>query len=124
MGGGFRPACLHYDDRLIERNFASGGEKRARLADRFHVHDNAVGARVVAEIIDEVAPAHVEHGADRNEGAEAHLLFLAPIQNRGAQGAALANESDVSGAGDVDREGGVEPADRIHHSQAIGPNQA
>src|SRR5207237_10676079 len=116
-------SCLEYDDGLIERNFAGGGEKGAGLADCFHIHDNAVGARVVAEIIDQVAPAHVEHGSDRHEGAEAHLLFLAPIQNGSAECAALADEGDVSRAGDVSGKRCVEAADGIHHAQAVGTDQ-
>ena len=74
LGGGLGASGLDDDDGLGQRDFARGREERAGVADRFHVDDDALGARVVAEVVDEIAPAHIEHGADGDEGAEADVL--------------------------------------------------
>ena len=73
---GFGASRLDHDDRLSQRHFARGRKKRSRIADRLHVDHNAVGMRIVPQIIDQVAPSHIEHGADRHESAESHLFLL------------------------------------------------
>ena len=55
-----------------------------------------LGVRVVAEVVDQVAPADVEHRADRDEGAEADVSSQAPVEDGGAERAALAEEADVA----------------------------
>ena len=52
--------------------------------------------RVVREVVKQVAPANVEHRANGNERAESDILTEAPVENRRAQRAALAEEGDVS----------------------------
>ena len=117
-------SSLDDDDRLGERNFARGREERARVADRFHVDDDAVGARIVAEVVDQVAPVHVEHRADGDEGAEADVLAQAPVEDRGTQRAALADESRrCPGRATVCAKVAFRPLSRIHHAQAVGPDQ-
>src|SRR5262245_65356832 len=80
--------------------------------------------RIVAEMIDHVAPADVEHGAHGNKGAEADVLLEAPIEDGGEQGATLTDEADVSGPGHGGGERGVEPGARTHDAQAVGPDDA
>ncbi len=70
------------------------------------------GFFVFAEEGEEIAPADVEHGAGGNDGAEADVLGEAPIENGGEERAALAEEGDAAGAGDVVGEGGVEAEPR------------
>src|ERR1019366_10014088 len=79
---------------------------------------------LVAQVIDQVAPAYIEHGADRNKGAEAHHFTQAPIQNGGAKRAALADEAYIAGARDGGGEGRIEPRERAHHAQAVGTDDA
>ena len=64
LRGSFGAAGLNHDDGLGEGDLAGGGQERARIADRFHVEDDAARARVVSEVIDKVAPTHIEHRAD------------------------------------------------------------
>ena len=90
---------LDDDDRLGQRHLARGRQERARVADRLHVDDDRARARVVAEVVDEIAPADVEHRAERDERAEADLLAQAPVEDRGQQRAALAQEGDAARAG-------------------------
>ena len=39
---------------------------------------------IVAQVVDQVAPVHVEHGADGDEGTEAHVLAQTPVEDGGA----------------------------------------
>ncbi len=47
----------------------------------------------------------------------------APVEDRGAQRAALADEGHVAGTRDGVSEGGVQAAQRIHHAQAVGADE-
>src|SRR6185436_13277719 len=77
-GGGVCSTHLEHDDRLGERDFSSGREKRARIADRLHVAEDAPGVRVVTEVSDEITPSHIKHRADRNKPAEADVFAETP----------------------------------------------
>ena len=88
--GGLGAAGLDDDDRFRQRHFARGGQKRPRIANGFHVDDNAFRIRIVAEMINQIAPADIEHGAKRDERAKADIFLQAPIENRRAERAALA----------------------------------
>ena len=79
---------------------------------------------IVAEVADEVAPAHVEHRADGHEGAEADHFPQRPVEHGGAEGAGLADEGDVAAAGDAGGEGGVDAADGVHHAEAVRADEA
>jgi hypothetical protein len=75
--GGFRrssgSADFDGDDRFRERDFPRSRKKRTRVADRLHVEQDAARVRIVAEMINQIAPVHIGHGADGNEGAETEL---------------------------------------------------
>ena len=124
LGGGFGATGLDDDDRFVQRDLAGGGQEVARVADRLHVNHDALGARVVADVVDQVAEIDVEHRADRDEGAEADLLANTPVEHRGAQRAALADECHVAGAGHDAAERRVQAGDRVHHAEAVRADQA
>ena len=92
FGGGVGATDFDDNDGLGQRHFARGGEESARVADGFHVANNAPGMRVVAEIVDEIAPADIEHRANRDEAAEADVFLEAPVEDGRAERAALADE--------------------------------
>ncbi len=119
-----RPAGLDDDDRLRESHLASGREEGAGVADRLHVDDDAPGRRVVSEVVDDVAPAHVEHRAERDDRAEADLLAGAPVENGREERAALAHEADGPGCGDPRRERRVEAGRGAHHAEAVRPDDS
>ena len=50
------------------------------------------------------------------------LFLQAPVEDRGQKRSALADEGDVSRQGQSGREGSVEPVQRIHDAEAIGPH--
>ena len=67
-GSAFGSAGFDHDDRLGIGYLASSREEGAGVADGFHVNDDALGVGIIAQIIDQVTPAHVEHRADGDEG--------------------------------------------------------
>src|SRR5262249_27158486 len=71
----------------------------------------------------EVAPADVEHRAHGYERAEANIFAKAPIENRGAQRAALAEKGYASRMSSARCKGRIQPNKRVHDSQAIRPDQ-
>ncbi len=79
---------------------------------------------IVAQIVNEVAPVHIQHGADGDEVTEADVLLQAPVQDGGAERAALADEADVAAAGDGGGEGGVKAGYGAHHAQAVRADDA
>ena len=120
----FTAPGLDHDDGLAQRHLARSRQKRARIADGFHVNDDRASARIVTQVIDQISPAHIQHRADGEKRAEAHHLGQAPVENRGADGAALAHQRDVSGPGDSSRESGIEAGERAHHAQTVGADDA
>ena len=119
-----RAPRLDHDDRLGQRDFARRRKEGTRIADRFHVNHDAVGAGVIAEVVDQVAPVYVQHGADRDERTEADVLLQTPVQNRRTESAALADESHVAGPRNGGCESCVQTHNRVHHAEAVGTNQA
>ena len=121
--GGFGVADFENDDGFGQSNFTRGGHERPRVPHGLHVADDALGVRVVAEVRDEVAPADIEHGADRDKRAEAHILAKAPVEHRRAKRPALAEECDAARLGHALRERRVEPRVRHHQAETVGPEQ-
>ena len=77
--------------------------------------------RIVAQIVDEIAPADVEHRADRDEGAEADVLAQAPVEHRRAQRAALADEADVPGLAIAAANVAFRPVTGLMTPRQLGP---
>ena len=113
---------LDDDDWFRKRDLTRSGKKRARVAHRFHVKQNAARVRIVAEMINQIAPVHIGHGTDGNEGAEPELGRPAPIENRSAERAALTDESDIAGQRERLCERRVQTDVRQHHADAIRPD--
>ncbi len=124
LGRGRGAPRLDHDDRLGQRDLACGGDERARIADGLHVDHDAVRVRVVAEIIDQVAPVDVEHRADRDAGAEADVLAETPVEHRGKQRAALADKGDRAWARHRARKGRIQVRPGAHHAEAIRADEA
>ena len=118
-----RPALMTMIGLVSATSRAADRNDRG-VADRFHVDEDAARARVVAEVVDQVAPADVEHRADRDEGAEADVLAQAPVEHGRAERAALAEEGDVAGPRHGAGEGGVEAGQRVHHAEAVRADDA
>src|SRR5262249_49754115 len=64
------------------------------------------------------------HGADADEAAKANVLFAGPVEDGGADGAALAEQGDPAWAGHAGGEAGIQAAGRVDHPQAVGTDQA
>src|SRR2546423_389224 len=96
FSSGFALPGLDDDDGFVKRNLAGRGEKTAGVADRLHIYKDAGGVRVIPKVVNQVAPAYVQHGADRNKSAEPDVFPPAPVKNGSAQRAALAQKGDVA----------------------------
>src|SRR5260221_11240302 len=119
-----RAAGFQHDNRLAERDLARRRQKRPRVADGFHVNEDAPGVRIVAEPLDQIAPTHIHHGPDRNKRAESDALALAPIENGRSQGAALADERHWAWPRHGARERSVEARMWAHHAHGVWPDEA
>src|ERR1700722_20823245 len=88
-GSGLGPASLYDDDGFRKSNLAGSGQKRAGIYHRLHVEQNALGMRIVAEVVDQISPTHIEHGTRGNDCAEPNLLAMAPVEDGAQQRSAL-----------------------------------
>src|ERR1700693_3956422 len=80
--------------------------------------------RIVAKVVDEVAPTDIQHGTGRDNRAEAHLFQLAPVEDGRQQRSALAKEGHITRPRRILGEGSVQTDGWIHDPQAVGANQA
>ncbi len=124
LGCPFGAPGLDDNNRLGQRDFTGGREKRPCIADRFHVDDNALGAWIIAQVMDQIAPADIQHRTDGDKGSETHILLEAPVKNGRAQRAALTDEANLAGARNGVGKGGVHAAQAVHHTQAVGADDA
>src|SRR5918997_515789 len=95
MGGrrfarGLRSSGFDHYYRFGQGDFTGRREKGAGVADRLHVDDDALRIRVVAEIVDQVSPAYVHHGACADERREPDVLHKALVQDGREQSPTLA----------------------------------
>src|SRR5690606_33539162 len=79
---------------------------------------------IVTKVIDQIAPAHIEHGADRNEGAKADVLLQTPIENRGTERTTLADKRYITWSGNRACKGGVQTTSWVHQAQTVGADDA
>jgi len=80
--------------------------------------------RIIAEVVDQVAPAYVEHGAGGDDRTETDLLAMAPVEDGAQERSTLAEEGDVAGLGWIFGEGGIQANRWIHDSETVGTDQA
>ncbi len=61
LGGGLRATRLDHNDRFGECDFACRRQEASCVTDRLHVQHDAARVRIVAQILDQIAPADVQH---------------------------------------------------------------
>ncbi len=115
---------LQHDDWLAQGHSARRRQKGARVADRLHIDNDALGLRIVPEVIDQVTPGHVQHRASGNEGAEAQPPLQTPVQDGGTQRATLTEEGHVTGQCHTGGEARVEPGRWAEHAEAVRSDDA
>src|SRR5215204_3544918 len=125
MGGrrlacGLRASGFDHYYRLGQGGLAGRREERAGVTDGLHVDDDALRVRVVAEVVDQISPAHVHHRAHADERREPDVLHKALVQDGREQSPALTQKSHVARAGDGAGESGVEARGWFHYAEAVG----
>src|ERR1051325_4564401 len=124
LGSSLGAAWFDHNNGFCQGHFAGGREKSSGVADRFHVNDYAFCMRVISKVINEIAPVHVQHRADGDKMAKPNILPQTPVQDGSTQCAALANEPHAATPGNRCGKGGVQAADRTHHTQAVWSDNA
>ena len=75
-------------------------------------------------MINQIAPAHVEHGTERDERTKTDVLLQAPVEDCRAKRAALADETDAPRLRHVRRKRRVKFCAGNHHTQTVRPDDA
>jgi hypothetical protein len=120
----FGAARLDDDDGLGKSHFARGRKEGTGVADAFHVDENGAGLGIVAQVVDEIAPAHIAHGTYGDEGAKADFFRDAPIEHCGTEGTALADKAHTSRKRHAMSEGSIQAADGAHDAETVGADDA
>ena len=123
LGGGLGAARLDHDDRLASAPPRAPPKEGAGVADRLHVDQDALRVRVVAEVVDQVAPADVEHRADGDEGAEADLLAQAPVEDGGASAPLWLRKATLPGRAIAWAKVALKPLSGLITPRQFGPNR-
>jgi len=112
---------LDDDDRFGKRDFAGGRQNDPRVTHGFHVDEDALGVRVVAKSSRSNRPIDIKHRAGGNDGAEANLFAVAPVENSDLQSSTLTQERNVAGLGSFFDERGVQPIAEFMMPRPLGP---
>ena len=81
-----------------------------------------IASRISAEVIYQIVKSHIEHRAYRDKIAEPHVLLDRPVQDGGAQSAALRYESDSAGQGRLVGKARVKIYRGLNKAQAVRPD--
>ena len=119
-----RMTSFENDNWFGQGNFPGSGEERTRIANGLQVDDDARGLRVATQIINQIAPANVDHRANGDKGAEPNVFTQAPIQHGRAKSTALADETNMARPSHSAGKGGVESGQWAHYTHAIWTNDA
>src|SRR3974390_82847 len=78
----FGASNLDHDDWFSERHFSRCGKECTRVADRFHINQDAARIEIVSKVEDQVPPPDIKHRSDRQKRAKSYFLAQAPVQDR------------------------------------------
>ena len=112
------------DDGLIESDFAGGRDKAAGVADGVDLEQDGASVGVLAEMVDEIGPIDIEHGAKGGEATEANDVLKAPIEDEAGEGGALTEEGDRAAGGHGKPEAGVEADEWIDDAKRTRTDDA
>ncbi len=93
--GRFVAPAFQYQDRLVARGCPRCREKVAGVVQLVHVDQNGAGDAIAGELIQQLAEVDIAVIAKGDEGGEAQLMLLGPIQNGGADGGGLRQKCDL-----------------------------
>ena len=116
--------AFEYQDGLVARRGPGGGEKVAGIVQLVHIEQDGAGCAVAGELIQQLAEVYVTVIAEGDEGREAQLMLLGPVQYGGADGGRLGEKGDLARFGRDGREAGVDPLPGQQHAHAVRSQQA
>src|SRR5208283_5060688 len=110
---------LQNDDRFAAGESPGRTHEFSRVAHALHIDQNAPGSLVISQEVDHVAKVDIDHGAERGKHAKAYSGADRPIEYRAAEGAALRDESDISGRRLAPEKGRIQIQGRPHKTEAV-----
>ncbi|MNF63448.1 hypothetical protein D3C84_451520 [compost metagenome] len=116
--------ALEHQDRLVARGGAGGREEMAGVVQLVHVDQDGAGRPVAGELIQQLAEVDVAVIPEGDEGREADLPLLGPVENGGADRRRLGEEGHLPWGGGDGGEAGVDALPRQEHAHAVGAEQA
>ena len=116
-------AHLEQDDGLDPRRGTQGAHEAARITDPLDVHQDALGRRIVGQIVEDLAKINISRGPTGNDAGKTNAIGLGPIQHRRAQGTRLRDQGQIAAQRNALAKGRVQPNRRPLDAQAIGADK-
>ncbi|MNJ25206.1 hypothetical protein D3C77_196450 [compost metagenome] len=101
-------AALEHQNGLVAGGGAGGGEKVTGIVQLVHVDQDGAGCPVAGELIQQLAEVDVAVIPKRDEGREADLPLLGPVEDGGADRRRLGEEGHLAGGSGYGGEAGID----------------
>ena len=124
LGAGLIASHLDHDHGLQPRYGTQGAHEAARIADALDVHEDALGGRVIGQIVEQLAEIQIGRRAGGNDAGESDAVGGRPVQHGCADGAGLRYQGQIAGQRRAQGEGGVQSDGRALDAQAVGSDEA
>jgi len=115
---------LDHDDGLEAGGRAQRAHEAARVADALDVEQDALGLRVIGEVVEDFAEIQIGRRAGGNHAGKADAVGLRPVQHGGTQRTGLRHQREVAGQRRTLAEGGIEADGGPLDAQAVGADEA
>ena len=124
LGTGFMPADLDHHDRFQARDGAQRTHEAARVANAFDIKQDALGLRVISQVIENLAEVDIGGGAGRNHAGKTDAVGFRPVQHRGTQRTGLRDQRQIAGQRGAQCESCIQTDRRALDTQAVGADEA
>ena len=114
---------LEHDHRFGIGRRAQRAHEAPGVGDAFEVHDDALRARIVGQIVQHLGNVHGRIRAQGDDAGKAHRILVGPVQHGGGECAGLRHQRQRTGLGQGTGDAGIELQQRILKAQAVGAQQ-